>query len=151
MSLKTALAQSELVVAPGVYDLISATVADQLDFQALYMTVNGTVASSLGLPDVGLATYTEMVSRVDAIAQRITTPLIADGDAGYGGLLNVDRTVRGYERAGASAIQIEDQQSPKKCGFAAVTEVIELAEMIDKIKVAIEARHSDEFLIVSLV
>ena len=135
MSLKTALAQSELVVAPGVYDLISATVADQLDFQALYMTGNGTVASSLGLPDVGLATYTEMVSRVDAIAQRITTPLIADGDTGYGGLLNVDRTIRGYERAGASAIQIEDQQSPKKCGFAAVTEVIELPEMLSLIHI----------------
>lgn len=148
-SLKSLLAQPELVVVPGVYDLISATIADQLNFPALYMTGNGTVASSLGLPDVGLATYTEMVDRVSAIADRINTPLIADGDTGYGGLLNVDRTVQGYERAGASAVQIEDQQSPKKCGFAAVTEVIELPEMIDKIKVAVEARSSDEFLIVA--
>ena len=147
--LKARLSDAELLVLPGVFELISATIADQLDFPALYMTGNGAVASSLGLPDVGLATYTEMVARVEAIASRISTPLIADGDTGYGGLLNVDRTVRGYERAGAAGIQLEDQQSPKKCGFAAVTEVIPLAEMVDKISVAIEARTSDDFLVVA--
>ena len=148
-SLKSKLGQGELLVVPGVFELISATLAAAEDFPALYLSGNGTVASSLGLPDVGLATYTEMLSCVDAITQRIDLPLIADGDTGYGGLLNVDRTVRGYERAGAAGIQIEDQQSPKKCGFAAVPDVISLPEMIQKIKVAVEARQSDEFLIVA--
>lgn len=148
-ALRDHLNEPELTVAPGVFELISATLADQHAFPALYMSGNGTVASALGLPDVGLATYTEMLHRVEAITSRITTPLIADGDTGYGGLLNIDRTVRGYERAGAAGIQIEDQQSPKKCGFAAVTEVISLPLMVDKIKVALDARKSDDFLIVA--
>jgi len=95
-ALKSHLQKSELTVAPGVFELISATLADQHQFPALYMSGNGTVASALGLPDVGLATYTEMLNRVDAITNSISTPLIADGDTGYGGLINVDRTVRGY-------------------------------------------------------
>src|SRR3546814_12345796 len=86
------------------------------DFDAIYMTGYGTVASYLGVPDAGVATYTDMVSRVARIAEITTTPLIADADTGYGGLLNVRETVRGYERAGCSAIQIEDQEVPKKCG-----------------------------------
>lgn len=148
-SLNSQLERGELLVVPGVFELISATIAASQNFPALYLSGNGTVATSLGLPDVGLATYSEMVSRVGAIAQRISMPLIADGDTGYGGLLNVDRTVRGYERAGAAGIQLEDQQSPKKCGFAAVPDVISLAEMTQKIAVAVDARQSDEFLIVA--
>lgn len=148
-TLKAHLSKPELTVAPGIFELISATLADQHDFPVLYMSGNGTVASALGLPDVGLATYTEMLSRIEAITSRISTPLIADGDTGYGGLLNVDRTVKGYERAGAAGIQIEDQQSPKKCGFAAITEVIPLSMMVDKIKVALEARASEDFLIIA--
>jgi len=148
-ALKAHLLRPELTVAPGVFELISATLADQYAFPALYMSGNGTVASSLGLPDVGLATYTEMLNRIEAITSRTSAPLIADGDTGYGGLLNVDRTVRGYERAGAAGIQLEDQVAPKKCGFAAVTEVIPQTLMVNKIKVAIEARNSDDFLIVA--
>lgn len=147
--LKEHLAKSELTVAPGIFELISATLADQHSFPALYMSGNGTVASALGLPDAGLATYTEMLNRIETITSRISTPLIADGDTGYGGLLNVDRTVKGYERAGAAGIQIEDQQAPKKCGFAAITEVIPLALMVNKIKVALEARQSEDFLVVA--
>jgi len=148
-ALKSHLLRPELTVAPGVFELISATLADQHAFPALYMSGNGTVASALGLPDVGLATYTEMLSRIEAITSRISTPLIADGDTGYGGLLNVDRTVKGYERAGAAGIQLEDQVAPKKCGFAAVTEVIPQLMMVDKIKVALEARSCEDFLIVA--
>ncbi|OED42022.1 carboxyvinyl-carboxyphosphonate phosphorylmutase [Chromatiales bacterium (ex Bugula neritina AB1)] len=148
-ALKEKLGAGELLVLPGVFELISATLAAQHNFPGLYLTGNGTVASSLGLPDVGLASYTEMLVRVEAIAQRVSLPLIADGDTGYGGLLNVDRTVRGYERAGAAGIQLEDQQSPKKCGFAVVPDVISLAEMKQKIAVAVEARQSDNFLIVA--
>ena len=147
--LKQRLGNGELLILPGVFELISATLASQHDFPALYMTGNGTVASSLGLPDVGLATYSEMLERVATIAERIPMPLIADGDTGYGGLMNVDRAVRGYERAGAAGIQLEDQESPKKCGFASVPDVISLAEMKQKVAVAVAARQSDDFLIVA--
>jgi 2-methylisocitrate lyase-like PEP mutase family enzyme len=94
--------------------MVSLRLADQFGFDALYMTGFGTVASYLGLPDAGLATYTDMHNRVAAMASMATTPLIADGDTGYGGLLNVHHTVRGYESAGAAAIQLEDQEFPKK-------------------------------------
>src|SRR6185312_11763424 len=103
-SLSARLKQPGLISAPGVFDMISARIADGMGFDALYMTGYGTVASHLGLPDAGLASYTEMVGRVRQIAEGTTTPLIADGDTGYGGLLNVDFTVRGYEAAGAAAI-----------------------------------------------
>jgi len=115
-NLRPRLERKELLVAPGVFDGISVRIADQMGFEALYMTGYGTVASHLGLPDAGIATYTDMVSRVNVLANGTKKPLIADGDTGYGGLLNVQYTVRGYETAGAVAIQIEDQEFPKKCG-----------------------------------
>ncbi len=139
----------EFVIAPGVYDMISARVADRLGFDALYMTGYGTVASYLGLPDAGLATYTDMVTRVGHIAGGTKTPLIADADTGYGGLLNVAHTVKGYEAAGACGIQMEDQVSPKKCGHTLGREVIPVDEMVLKIKVALEARQSEDTLIVA--
>lgn len=148
-SLSTRLADGEFIVAPGVFDLISARIADRFAFPALYMTGYGVVASSLGLPDAGLASYTEMVDRVAKIARATNTPLIADGDTGYGGLLNVDHTVRGYERAGAAGIQLEDQEFPKKCGHTPRRRVIPREDMVDKIKVAVAARDSDDFLIVA--
>ena len=104
--LRQKLAAGEFIAAPGVFDLISARIADRLGFPALYMTGYGVVASSLGLPDAGLAGYSDMVERVDRIASATDTPLIADADTGYGGLLNVDHTVHGYEQAGASGIQL---------------------------------------------
>ncbi len=112
-SLAERLRQPGLIAAPGVYDMVSLRLADTFGFDALYMTGFGTVASHLGLPDAGIATYTEMVQRVRQMAQMARTPLIADGDTGYGGLLNVAHTVRGYEAAGAAAIQLEDQEFPK--------------------------------------
>ena len=99
--LKQALKDGEFVVAPGVFDLISALIADTIEFKALYVTGYGTVASYLGLPDAGIATYRDMVERARTIAQGTRTPLIADADTGFGGLLNVRETVRGYEAAGA--------------------------------------------------
>jgi 2-methylisocitrate lyase-like PEP mutase family enzyme len=141
--------QPSIIVAPGVYDLISVRLADRMGFDALYMTGYGTVASAFGLPDAGLATYTEMVDRVGVMANVARTPLICDGDTGYGALLNIERTVRGYERAGAAAIQIEDQEFPKKCGHTMGRRVVPTAEMVRKIKVAVEARDSADFLIVA--
>ena len=148
-SLVPRLNQPGLISVPGVFDMISARIADAMGFDALYMTGYGTVASHLGLPDAGLASYTEMVGRVRQIAEGTITPLIADGDTGYGGLLNVDFTVRGYEAAGAAAIQIEDQEFPKKCGHTPGRRVVPLADAVGRIKVASQARSSTDFLIVA--
>lgn len=139
----------ELVSAPGVYDLISAKLADRMGFDALYMTGYGVVASHLGLPDAGLATYSDMVGRVGQIAAMTGTPLVADGDTGYGGLLNVQHTVRGYEAAGAVAIQLEDQEFPKKCGHMLGRRVVPAADMAAKIRVAVESRSDPDFLVIA--
>ena len=147
--LRNRIEQGEFICAPGVFDLISARIADRLEFPALYMTGYGVVASSLGLPDAGLAGYSDMVERVDRIASATSTPVIADGATGYGGLLNVDHTVRGYERAGACAIQLEDQVSPKKCGHTPDRKVIPVEDMVSKIKVALTARDSEDFLVIA--
>jgi 2-methylisocitrate lyase-like PEP mutase family enzyme len=138
-----------LVVAPGVYDMVSLRLAASFGFDALYMTGFGTVASHLGLPDAGIATYSDMVERVRRMASMAGAPLIADGDTGYGGLLNVRHTVRGYEEAGAAAIQLEDQEFPKKCGHTPGRRVIPMDEMVKKIRVAVEARSSPDFLIIA--
>ncbi|PRY96081.1 2-methylisocitrate lyase-like PEP mutase family enzyme [Jezberella montanilacus] len=143
------LKQPGLITAPGIYDMVSVRLADTFGFDALYMTGYGTVASYLGLPDAGLASYSDMVNRVTAMAGMANTPMIADGDTGYGGLLNVRHTVRGYEAAGASGVQLEDQEFPKKCGHTPGRRVIPTADMVKKIKVAVEARESKDFLIVA--
>ena len=147
--LRTRLRAKELLVAPGVFDGISARIADQMGFEALYMTGYGTVASHLGLPDAGIATYSDMVGRVAVIASGTQTPLIADGDTGYGGLLNVQYTVRGYEAAGAVAIQLEDQEFPKKCGHMLGRRVVPIEDMVDKVNVAVASRDSSDFLIIA--
>ena len=139
----------ELIVAPGVFDMISATVADRAGFHALYMTGYGIAASHMGLPDAGLVSYSEMVGRAARICEATDTPLIADADTGFGGLLNVRHTVRGYEAAGVAGIQIEDQEFPKKCGHAPGRRVVPLDDMLRKIEVAVEARESDDFLVVA--
>jgi 2-methylisocitrate lyase-like PEP mutase family enzyme len=139
----------KLVVAPGVHDMVSVRLASTFGFDALYMTGFGTVASNLGLPDAGLATYTDMVERVRRMATMASAPLIADGDTGYGGLLNVRHTVRGYEEAGAAAIQLEDQEFPKKCGHTPGRRVIPMGDMVKKIQVAVEARASADFLVIA--
>ncbi|MBR1140158.1 MULTISPECIES: oxaloacetate decarboxylase [Bradyrhizobium] len=148
-ALRQALATGDFIAAPGVYDLISALIADRMGFNALYVTGYGTVASSLGLPDAGLATYSEMLDRIARIVAMTKTPVIADADTGYGGLLNVRHTVRGYEKAGVTAIQLEDQEFPKKCGHTPHRRVIPTADMVRKIKVASDARSSADFLIIA--
>ena len=143
------LAQPGLITAPGVHDMVSLRLADSFGFGALYMTGFGTVASHLGLPDAGIATYSDMVGRVRLMAGMARTPLIADGDTGYGGLLNVSHTVRGYEAAGAAAIQLEDQEFPKKCGHTPGRRVVPMADMVRKIRVACDARSSADFKIIA--
>jgi 2,3-dimethylmalate lyase len=141
--------KDRIIAAPGVYDMVSLRMASAMGFDALYMTGYGTVASHLGLPDAGLASYSDMVGRVEAMARMAHAPLIADGDTGYGGLLNVRHAVQGYEGAGAAAIQLEDQEFPKKCGHTPGRRVVSAEDMIRKISVAVEARMSPDFLIIA--
>jgi 2-methylisocitrate lyase-like PEP mutase family enzyme len=148
-ALKSLLAAGEFIVAPGVFEMFSAKIADRLGFKALYMTGYGISASHLGLADAGLVTYRDMVERARTIAQGTRTPLIADADTGFGGLLNVRETVRGYEAAGVQAIQIEDQENPKKCGHTPNRRVVPLAEAVKRVEVAVEARRSADFLIIA--
>ncbi len=148
-ALRKAIGSGDCVVAPGVYDLISALIADRMGFQALYVTGFGTVASHLGLPDAGIATMTDMVSRIGQICKMTKTPVIADADTGYGGLLNVHYTVRAYEEAGVSAIQLEDQEFPKKCGHTPGRRVVPAEDMAKKIEVAVETRSTDDFLVIA--
>jgi 2-methylisocitrate lyase-like PEP mutase family enzyme len=146
--LRSALAGKGLIAAPGVYDMISARIADGFGFQALYMTGYG-VSASLGLPDAGLVGYTEMVGRVAQICQSTATPIVCDADTGFGGLLNLERTVRGYEAAGAAAIQIEDQVFPKRCGHTPGRRVVPIDDMVRKVQLAAASRSSPDFLIVA--
>lgn len=148
-SLRDTLRPGKLLTCPGIFDGISLRLADRMGFEALYMTGYGTVASHLGLPDAGLASYRDMVDRVRVFASLAKTPLVADGDTGYGGLLNVEHTVRGYEAAGAAAIQLEDQEFPKKCGHTPGRKVIGIEQAAAKIRVAAEARDSRDFLIIA--
>jgi len=148
-SLKSILAAGEFILAPGVFEMFSAKIADRLGFKALYMTGYGISASHLGVADAGLVTYRDMVERARTIAQGTSTPLIADADTGFGGLLNVRETVRGYEAAGVQAIQIEDQEMPKKCGHTPNRRVLPLADAVKRIEVAVEARRGADFLVIA--
>lgn len=146
---RSALAKG-LIVAPGAYDALSARIAVQSGAQAVYMTGFGVAGSLLGVPDVGLVSATEMAERVRALVSACgPVPLIADGDNGHGGPLNVERMVQLYESAGAAAIQIEDQVLPKRCGHMEGKEVIPLPEAVAKIRAAVAARASKDFAIIA--
>ena len=139
--LRALLATGELIVAPGVFDGISAHLVRRTGFKAAYLTGAGTAASGFGLPDIGLVTGSEMAERAAMIADAVgDLPLIADADTGYGAAINVVRTVRAYERAGVAAIQLEDQTFPKRCGHLPDKEVISQAEFCAKLGAAVDAR-----------
>lgn len=146
--LRTLLSQSSIVVAPGAYDAISARMIEQAGFPAVYMTGSGT-AASLGFPDYGLITMSEMVENAGVITRSISVPLIADADTGYGNELNVTRTVREYEARGVAAIHIEDQVAPKRCGHLDGKEVVSREEYVSKIRAAVQARRDPNFVIIA--
>jgi len=148
-SLRQMLAAKHFIIAPGVFDGFSAMLAQRQGFDAIYMTGYGVSASRYGLPDAGLTTLSDMLGALQIIRSLTDRPIIADADTGYGGLLNVRHTVRRYEAAGANAIQIEDQEIPKKCGHTLGRRVIALADMVAKVHVAAEARLSRETLIIA--
>jgi len=146
--LRTLLNGSEMVVAPFVYDALQAKIAERTGFNAVYMTGFGTAAAR-GFPDLGLLTMSEMVQNVRTIAHAVKIPLICDADTGYGNPLNVWRTVREYEEAGAAALHIEDQVFPKKCGFLSGKQVIPMDEMLPKVRAACDARRDPNLVIIA--
>lgn len=139
----------DFIMAPGAYDALTARIIESEGFNAIYMTGFGTSAFHFGLPDRGLLTMTEMVQNANRIVNAINVPLIADADTGYGTVINVDRTVKEYEKAGVAAIHIEDQVWPKRCGHMLGKEVIDENEMVSKLKAAVEARKNPDFLIIA--
>ena len=148
-ALRRLLAADRPVRAPGVVDCIGARIVAQEGFEAVYMTGAGTTASRLGWPDVGLLTMTEMADNAQRIAEASGLPLIADADTGYGGPLNVQRTVRSYERAGVAALHLEDQQWPKRCGHLAGKTLIDADTMVSHVKAACDARVDDDFIVIA--
>lgn len=147
--LRELLAGDQLIVAPGVYDGISAALVRKLGFRAAYMTGAGVSASAFGLPDVGLVTLSEMAGRARMLAGMLDVPLIADADTGYGSPINVVRTVREYEAAGVAAIQLEDQVFPKRCGHLAGKDVIDAERFAVTLEAALEARGNPDTVIVA--
>jgi 2-methylisocitrate lyase-like PEP mutase family enzyme len=146
--LRDLLAQGELIVAPGVFDGISATLARRTGHVAAYMTGAAGAASGFGLPDIGLVTSTEMTERARMIVSALgDVPLIADADTGYGGPLNVVRTVRGYDDAGVAAIQLEDQVFPKRCGHLPDKQVVDVAAFVQTLTAALDARSDNDMLV----
>ncbi len=146
--LRELLRAPSMIVAPFVYDCLQAKIAERTGFDAVYMTGFGTAAAR-GFPDLGLMTMTEMVQNVRAIAHAVKVPVICDADTGYGNPLNVWRTVREYEDAGAAALHIEDQVWPKKCGFLAGKQVIPMEDMVPKVRAACDARRDPAFVIIA--
>jgi len=147
--LRELLARPRPLMAPGAADALTARLIARHGFEAIYMTGAGTTAVRLGMPDVGLLTMDEMADNAQRIAEASQLPLIADADTGYGGPVNVQRTVRAYERAGAAGIHIEDQQWPKRCGHLAGKSVIPSEEMVGKLRAGLDARHDKDFLIIA--
>jgi 2-methylisocitrate lyase-like PEP mutase family enzyme len=147
--LRRRLAQGPIVVAPGVADALMARVVEDSGFEVVYVTGSGIANTRLGMADLGLATLTEVVETVQRITDAVSIPVIADADNGHGGVLNVMRTVREFERAGAAAIHIEDQVIPKRCGHFDGKEVIPLAEMTGRLRAALDARKDPDFLIIA--
>jgi len=143
------LASGSIVVAPGAYDAWSARLVQLAGFEAVYMTGYGTAASRLAMPDLGLITASEMVDQARRLADAVQVPLIADADNGFGDVLNVQRTVRDYERAGVAAIQIEDQAFPKRCGHMKDKQLVEPGQMVRQIKAAIAARTNADLVVIA--
>lgn len=148
-SLRALLQRKKIVVAPGAYDTLSALLIEQAGFDAIYMTGNGQASSMLGLPDVGFITLTEMTERVRNTRAVTSAPLIVDADVGYGTYINVYRAVRDLEAAGASAIQLEDQISPKKCGHEPGRNIVSAEEMAQRLRAAVEGRQNDDTMIIA--
>lgn len=149
MPLKKRLEQPDVLLAPGVYDALSALVAEQAGFEALYLSGASIAYTLLGRSDVGLTTVSEVINTLAHITDRVKIPVIVDADTGFGNALNTQRTVRDLERAGASMIQLEDQTFPKRCGHLDGKAVVPVKEMEGKLRAALDARHSSDTLVLA--
>ncbi|MCY4365008.1 MAG: oxaloacetate decarboxylase [Chloroflexi bacterium] len=146
--LRELLREPGIIMAPGAYDCLTARIIENAGFPAVYMTGAGTSVATLGYPDLALATMSEMVGNAADIAATVDVPVIADADTGYGGILNIQRTIRQYQRAGVAGVHIEDQEFPKRCGHLDNKRVIGIDEMVGKIKAAVDARTDEDFVII---
>lgn len=149
MSLKSRIAEPEILVAPGIYDALTASIAAEAGFEALYLSGAAVAYTRLGRPDIGLTSVSEMADTMTLIADKVDRPVIIDADTGFGNALNAQRTMRLYERAGASALQVEDQSYPKRCGHLKDKALIPAGEMAGKIAAMADARSSVETLIIA--
>ena len=149
VSLKSLVSRPQALLAPGVYDALSALIAEQAGFEALYLSGASIAYTRLGRSDIGLTTASEVADTLARITDRVRLPVIVDGDTGFGNALNVQRTVRDFERAGAAMIQLEDQGFPKRCGHLDGKSVVPAAEMCGKLRAAIDARRSSDTLILA--
>ena len=149
MSLRKRLQQKEILVAPGVYDGLTSAIATEAGFEALYLSGAAVAYTRLGRPDIGLTSVTEMTETMALIRDRVALPVIVDADTGFGNALNAQRTMRFYERAGANALQVEDQTFPKRCGHLSDKSLIPAGEMAGKIAAMADARASEETLIIA--
>src|SRR4029079_10014978 len=148
-TLRARISAKPIVVAPGVYDAFTALVATQAGFDTLYVSGAAIAYTKLGRPDIGLVSMSEVAETVKLIRDRVSAHLIVDADTGYGNAINVTRTVRAFERAGASAIQLEDQDFPKRCGHLDGKALIPAGEMIGKLKAALDTRRSPDTLVIA--
>lgn len=148
-TLKQRLQQKKVLLAPGIYDAMTALIAEQTGFEALYLSGASVAYTRLGQSDIGLTTATEVADTLARITDRVRVPVIADADTGFGNALNMIRTVRLYERAGAAMLQIEDQSFPKRCGHLDGKGVVSTQEMCGKLKAALDTRHSENTLILA--
>ena len=146
--LRRLLREPGIIMAPGAYDCLTARIIEASGFPAVYMTGAGTSVATLGYPDLALATMGEMVGNAADIAATVSVPVIADADTGYGGILNIQRTIRQYQRAGVAGVHIEDQEFPKRCGHLDNKRVIGTDEMVGKIRAAVDARTDDDLVII---
>lgn len=149
MTLKQRLAEPRVLLAPGIYDALSALIAEQAGFEALYLSGASIAYTRLGRADIGLTTYSEVADTLARITERVRVPVIVDADTGFGNALNVQRTVRGFERAGAAMIQLEDQTFPKRCGHLEGKALVPVAEMQGKLRAALDARASADTLVIA--
>ncbi|MET0869038.1 MAG: isocitrate lyase/phosphoenolpyruvate mutase family protein [Pseudorhodoplanes sp.] len=147
--LRQLVSRPSILVAPGVYDGLTATIATDAGFEALYLSGAAIAYTRYGRPDIGLVSMSEVADVIRCVQDRVATPLIVDADTGYGNALNVQRTMRVFERAGAAALQLEDQTFPKRCGHLAEKSVVSADEMCGKIKAAVDARSSEATLVIA--
>ncbi|MFC1992770.1 oxaloacetate decarboxylase [Chloroflexota bacterium] len=149
MKLRELIAKEDIIITPGAYDVVSAQIIEKVGFPAVYITGLGNEASDLGYPDMGLANAVEVIRRAGNVAQSVSIPIVCDSDTGYGGVMNIYRTIQMFEATGISGVHIEDQTFPKRCGLLSGKGVIPAEDFARRVRLAADARKSKDFLIIA--